>query len=247
MIMQWFCLTPGGQEKIKIKSFRNKISSLRGPHPLGTGKEVGREGDDGCTWERESDNCCLQSDQQGHRAVLDLGNVCMAYTTHMLHLGFGMKSCKPPWSPCPLTMITRARTCESHPDLGDIIASAGVCCSAMLLLNAELGCWEKHSCHTAGPGVPSPGTEGYPSFPSCTWHMAFTMPVGAEGTFPDKASVNLPCRNRGHPVWSLQGRMQIPAVSGVPSGAADVPHLAVRLKYRTHMCVTGCRYLQQVS
>lgn len=146
------------------------------------------------------------------------------------------KSCKPPWSPCPLTMITRARICESHPDLGDIIASAGVCCSAMLLLNAELGCWEKHSCHAAGPRVPLPGSEGYHSFPSCTWHMAFTMPGGAERTFSDKASVNLPCRrNWGHPVWSLQNRMQIPAVSGVSSGAADVPHLAVRLKYRTRV------------
>uniref|UniRef100_A0A493TI28 Uncharacterized protein n=1 Tax=Anas platyrhynchos platyrhynchos TaxID=8840 RepID=A0A493TI28_ANAPP len=75
--------------------------------------------------------------------------------------------------------------CESHPDLGDIISSAGVCCSAMLLLNGELGCWEKHSCHTAGPRVPLPGSEGYHSFPS----------YGAERTFSDKASVNLPCRN----------------------------------------------------
>uniref|UniRef100_A0A8B9U3I3 Uncharacterized protein n=1 Tax=Anas zonorhyncha TaxID=75864 RepID=A0A8B9U3I3_9AVES len=86
---------------------------------------------------------------------------------------------------CLISMPDLARICESHPDLGDIIASAGVCCSAMLLLNGELGCWEKHSCHTAGPRVPLPGSGGYHSFPS----------YGAERTFSDKASVNLPCRN----------------------------------------------------
>lgn len=50
------CWSDGAKIKVKINSFRNKITSVRRLHPWGTGKEVEKEGDDGCAWGREPHN-----------------------------------------------------------------------------------------------------------------------------------------------------------------------------------------------
>ena len=50
------CWSDGAKVKVKIKSLRNKIQSLRGLYPWGTGKEVEKEGDNGCAWQRKAYN-----------------------------------------------------------------------------------------------------------------------------------------------------------------------------------------------
>lgn len=80
--------------------------------------------------------------------------------------------------------------------------------------------------------------------PACdTWHTPCQMEL--KGDFLYKASVNLPSRSYVHSFRSLQGECKPCAVVRVPSGSADVPHLAVRLTYG--ILTQVCEWLRMSS
>lgn len=103
------------------------------------------------------------------------GHVCTVWTSHIPHLGLGMKPVQPPLIPHILSLSLIEQDHKNVRATLIWVASADVaqlpCCATP---HVAIRCWEKQSCH---PGPPLPGSEGQcqtattVSLPACdTWH-----------------------------------------------------------------------------
>lgn len=136
---------------------------------------------------RKRTRCWGEWGLQGCRSTVGLCYMCMVPTRHIW--GSGWNLCKPLWSPHPLTLITRARTqkCQGHTDLSGgffsrcvLLCHAAPWCWTWTLAEAELSrCWAQRSLAWLWRAVPN----CHHSFPSYMWHMAYTVPDGAERRF----------------------------------------------------------------